>query len=353
MAALEALAQRPALTDQVVLPDELVEAARPHPGGEGLPLGRRLEQAHGFRDGPWRGRSCGAWAWADRSAACRRLRRIAGGADRLAGPDRPHPALPRWWTGIGGPSQTRARWLSEGSATVVPARAVMADGNRGPLPPPASAAAPRCDEPDDLDQHPEHDQDGGQHARLDDDAPQVPLNVRVLAVRIDGDQALAATAGCHQLAAAGLRVVRDVGPPLRRAPRPGSALRVRRHVPPRHRSGSLSGAPSPTSSSASGRVARGWAGVRRLGASCPGRALPRDRFAMRNWASRMGDRQGTGTGRARRRPRERSRFPAPKDSTHSRCARLRASGRRALGSISTLWSNRISAPSSRRWRSSC
>jgi hypothetical protein len=47
MAAGETAPQRPALTDEVVLADELVEAARSHPRGQRLALGRWLEQRLG------------------------------------------------------------------------------------------------------------------------------------------------------------------------------------------------------------------------------------------------------------------------------------------------------------------
>ena len=44
-------AQRPALPDQVVLADELVERPRSHPGGERLRPGWWLEQRFGLVDG--------------------------------------------------------------------------------------------------------------------------------------------------------------------------------------------------------------------------------------------------------------------------------------------------------------
>ena len=47
VAAGDAPAQGPALADEVVLADELVEAARPHPRGERLTLGRWLEEGLG------------------------------------------------------------------------------------------------------------------------------------------------------------------------------------------------------------------------------------------------------------------------------------------------------------------
>ena len=47
MAALDAAAERAPLADEVLLADELVERARPHPGGERLALGRGLEQGFG------------------------------------------------------------------------------------------------------------------------------------------------------------------------------------------------------------------------------------------------------------------------------------------------------------------
>ena len=49
VAAGDAPAKRPALADQVLLSDELVEVARAHPGGQRLALGRRLEQRLGPR----------------------------------------------------------------------------------------------------------------------------------------------------------------------------------------------------------------------------------------------------------------------------------------------------------------
>ena len=49
MAARHAAPQRAALTDKVLLPDELLEVAWAHAGREGLPLGRRLEQGLGPR----------------------------------------------------------------------------------------------------------------------------------------------------------------------------------------------------------------------------------------------------------------------------------------------------------------
>ena len=47
VAAGDAPAERPALADEVLLADELVEVARPHPGGERLALGRWLEEGLG------------------------------------------------------------------------------------------------------------------------------------------------------------------------------------------------------------------------------------------------------------------------------------------------------------------
>ena len=47
MAAGDAAAQRPALADEVLLPDELLEVARAHPGGQRLALGRWLEEGFG------------------------------------------------------------------------------------------------------------------------------------------------------------------------------------------------------------------------------------------------------------------------------------------------------------------
>jgi hypothetical protein len=44
MPAGDAPAERTAFTDEMLLPDELVEIARTHPRREGLSLGRRLEE---------------------------------------------------------------------------------------------------------------------------------------------------------------------------------------------------------------------------------------------------------------------------------------------------------------------
>ena len=44
MAPLDRAAERPTLPDEVVLADVLGQAARTHPGGERLALGRWLEQ---------------------------------------------------------------------------------------------------------------------------------------------------------------------------------------------------------------------------------------------------------------------------------------------------------------------
>ena len=55
VAAGDAAAERPALADEVVLADELVEVARAHPRGERLALGRWLEE----RLGPGSGRAPG------------------------------------------------------------------------------------------------------------------------------------------------------------------------------------------------------------------------------------------------------------------------------------------------------
>jgi hypothetical protein len=46
-----------ALADEVLLPDELLEIARPHPRGKRLALGRRLEQGLGS----CAGRPSGGW----------------------------------------------------------------------------------------------------------------------------------------------------------------------------------------------------------------------------------------------------------------------------------------------------
>ena len=42
-------AKRAALPDEMLLTDELIEASGPHPGGEWLALGRRLEERFGPR----------------------------------------------------------------------------------------------------------------------------------------------------------------------------------------------------------------------------------------------------------------------------------------------------------------
>jgi hypothetical protein len=55
----DATAERPALPDEVLLADELVERSRPHPGGEGLLLGRRLEERLGPGAGCSAGRASG------------------------------------------------------------------------------------------------------------------------------------------------------------------------------------------------------------------------------------------------------------------------------------------------------
>ena len=56
MPARDAAAQRPAIADEVVLADELVQVARPHARGQRLPLGRRLEEGFGSGAGqPARG----------------------------------------------------------------------------------------------------------------------------------------------------------------------------------------------------------------------------------------------------------------------------------------------------------
>ena len=47
MAAVEAAPQRTALPDEMLLADELLEAGRPHPGGEGLTARRRTEERLG------------------------------------------------------------------------------------------------------------------------------------------------------------------------------------------------------------------------------------------------------------------------------------------------------------------
>ena len=46
----------PPVADEMLLPDELVQVARPHPRGQRLPLGRRLEEGLGLGAGqPARG----------------------------------------------------------------------------------------------------------------------------------------------------------------------------------------------------------------------------------------------------------------------------------------------------------
>ena len=47
MAAGHAAAEWTSLADEVVLPDELGQVARAHPGGQRLPLGRGLEEGFG------------------------------------------------------------------------------------------------------------------------------------------------------------------------------------------------------------------------------------------------------------------------------------------------------------------
>ena len=47
MTARDGATKRPALANEVLLADELLEAARPHTGGQRLLLGRRLEQGLG------------------------------------------------------------------------------------------------------------------------------------------------------------------------------------------------------------------------------------------------------------------------------------------------------------------
>jgi hypothetical protein len=59
VAAGDAAAQGPALADEVLLPDELLEAARAHPRRERLALGRWLEERLGSGAGGsprWHGR---------------------------------------------------------------------------------------------------------------------------------------------------------------------------------------------------------------------------------------------------------------------------------------------------------
>ena len=51
MAALESATERPALPDEVLLADELLERPRAHPRGERLPLGRGLEERLGSCSG--------------------------------------------------------------------------------------------------------------------------------------------------------------------------------------------------------------------------------------------------------------------------------------------------------------
>lgn len=47
MAALEAATERAPLADEMTLADELLEAPRPHPGGQRLALGRWPEERLG------------------------------------------------------------------------------------------------------------------------------------------------------------------------------------------------------------------------------------------------------------------------------------------------------------------
>ena len=47
MAARDGAPQWPALAEEVLLADELVEGARPHSGGKGLPFGGRAEERVG------------------------------------------------------------------------------------------------------------------------------------------------------------------------------------------------------------------------------------------------------------------------------------------------------------------
>ena len=54
-------AERPALADEVRLAHELLERPRAHPGREGLPLGRRLEQ--GLGRAPETARRVGMGRW--------------------------------------------------------------------------------------------------------------------------------------------------------------------------------------------------------------------------------------------------------------------------------------------------
>ena len=63
MAARDAAAQRSAVADEMLLPDELVQVSRPHPCGEGLPLGWRLEE------GLWLGAGQSAHGWHDAMVA--------------------------------------------------------------------------------------------------------------------------------------------------------------------------------------------------------------------------------------------------------------------------------------------
>jgi hypothetical protein len=51
MAARDAAAKGPALTDEVILADEFVEVARAHSRCEWLPLRRRLEECFGASAG--------------------------------------------------------------------------------------------------------------------------------------------------------------------------------------------------------------------------------------------------------------------------------------------------------------
>jgi hypothetical protein len=75
MAAGDAAPKRAALSDEMLLADELVEARRPHPRREGLLLGRRLEErlrtsASGLRPCGRHGASLGGGHAGQRGAFC-------------------------------------------------------------------------------------------------------------------------------------------------------------------------------------------------------------------------------------------------------------------------------------------
>ena len=77
VAARDPAPERPALADEVLLPDELLEIARAHPRGKRLALGRWLEEGLGS----CAGRPSGGWHGPDGSA----LRARAAGGRRPRG----------------------------------------------------------------------------------------------------------------------------------------------------------------------------------------------------------------------------------------------------------------------------